>query len=350
MNKWLQIKNRVVNEDGADKKTSEIIIYGEIGDWWEGLDAATLAQAIREVETDYIDIRMLTYGGSAITGLGVYNVLKASGKEIRVYNDGIIASAGTLIASAGKVYMPNNALYMLHSALVGTYGNAKDLRETADMLDKFDDGIKSIYKLKTGLDDEKINELMSKDTWLSATEAKELGFIDVVTDSIEIAAKAAPHGTVLNNIAFPSLSSKNVPQSILNHVKSGNTTTKGGEKMDLNTLKNNHADIYAQAKADGASEANAKTDEAVKAERQRIQDIQDMALMGQEDLVKAAITDGLSAGEFAISAMKATKDKAATHIENRNNETKQLANVDNSTVTTPVDAKAEALDKAFLEG
>ena len=341
---WLQIKNEIINE----RNTTEIIIYGDIGSWWDGLDANTLATAIREADTDYIDIRMLTGGGSLVTALAVYNVLKSSGKEIRIHNDGIIASAGTVIACAGTVYMPNNALYMVHSALISTQGNAKELRETAEMLDKFDDGLKSVYKIKSGMNDTKIDELMSKDSYLTATEAKELGLIDHITDDIAVAASAAKTGIIFNSIPLSNLSAKTVPQFISNNVKSTNTTNKGGETMDLIKLKSEHADVYAQAKQDGLTEVQATVADALKAERQRIAEIQDMALAGQDDLVKAAIDGGQSAGEFAMAAMRADKAKRSTHIANRDEETKVLANIPHEAPVDAEEAKILAQEKAFM--
>lgn len=332
MSKWLEIKNSVAN----NTPKTELIIYGEIGDWWEGLDANTLAEAIRNAESDTIEIRMLTYGGSLVTALGVYNVMKASGKKFIIHNDGVIASAGTVIACAGEVHMPRNAMYMVHSALVGAYGNAEELRRIADMLDKFDGGIKSIYKDKTNLEDDVIDDLMSKDTWLNADEAAKLGLVDVVTEGIQIAASASGKSTIINGIELPKLDIKNLPNHLLNTVKSVNEPKNEVEtKMDLAKLKAEYSDV-AKAHADEVrADMQTQIEDAVKAERQRIEDINAATLPGLEALAQEAVTAGLSAGEFAIKALKAEKDKGADALVKMN--------ADRAQATAPV-ATAPVVD------
>ncbi len=336
---WINTKNLAT-------QAAEILIYGEIGDWWDGLDAKTLADQIKAVESDTINVRILTYGGSLFTGLAIYNVLKTSGKQINIFNDGVIASAGTIIACAGNIFMPENALFMTHGASNLAYGNAQEMREAADLLDKFNESIKAVYRTKTGLDDEKLNELVTSDNWLSAQEAKNLGFVYEVTDGIEIAAKADNSGVILNSVSLGNLSSKKLPQQFLNNsVKSNDTTEKGEEPMDLATLKAKHPDTYAQAAAEGKNSVDVS--EAVKAERARIAEINAMVLLGQEALAAKAIEDGLSAGEFAIQAMKETKEKGANFIENRKTETEPLSNVP-AAAPAALDPQAEA-DKAEMD-
>ena len=337
MNKWLEIKNSVVNNTAE----TELMIYGEIGGWWEGLDANTLADAIKNTDSDTINIRMLTYGGSLVTALGVYNVMKASGKKFIIHNDGVIASAGTIIASAGEVHMPKNALYMVHSALTSAHGNAEELRRIADMLDKFDGGIKSIYKDKASLSDEQIDDLMAQDSWLTAEEAKNLGLIDVITNDIQIAANAKGKDTVINGVVMPNLPVKNLPKNILNNVKSTNEKPLEGDKpMDLTQFKANYPGIANQFQAEVENTMKAKIDEAVKAEKQRILDIQDSALPGDEEIVKNAIENNLSAGDFAIMARKAEKTKASAELAKINADAASVPAVINTAVA-PEDTKTQ---------
>lgn len=345
MNKWLEIKNLV--ENGANK--TEIRIYGEIGDWWEGLDANTLTQAIKDAEGDTIEIRMLTYGGSLVTALGVYNVMKASGKKFIIHNDGVIASAGTVIACAGEVHMPRNAMYMIHSALVGAYGNAEELRRIADMLDKFDGGIKSIYADKTDLTSEQIDDLMSTDTWLNADEAKNLGLVDVITENIQIAASAVGKDTVINGIVMPKLDAKNLPKALLNNVKSeNNEPNKGGKLMNLVQFKADHGQIAAEFEAEIQAKNKTAVEDAVKAERERIKDIQASAMPGHEAIAAEAIENGWDAGKFAIAALKADKAKGDQYIAARKNDANQV-DVPPSDDTPPktTNAAEDALAAAF---
>ena len=63
------------------------------------------------------------------------------------------------------------------------------MRKPADTLDKISGELTDIYRKKTGLSYEALQEMMSEETWLNAEEAYELGFVDVISDSIKVAAK-----------------------------------------------------------------------------------------------------------------------------------------------------------------
>ena len=78
---------------------------------------------------------------------------------------------------------------MIHNAWGGTMGESKDMRKTADTLDKITSELTDIYMKKTGLSYDALAEMMDEETWLNANEAFELGFIDTISDSIKVAAK-----------------------------------------------------------------------------------------------------------------------------------------------------------------
>ena len=67
-------------------------------------------------------------------------------------------------------------------------GNADELRDTADTLDKIGASLQATYVSRTGQSEDKIKELLSKDTWLTADESLELGFATEVVDDIKAMA------------------------------------------------------------------------------------------------------------------------------------------------------------------
>ena len=76
-------------------------------------------------------------GGSTFQGLAIYNLLKQHKAKINTYIDGIAASSASIIAMAGdKIYMPKTSLIMIHNCWTYTIGNAKELRKTAEDMDK----------------------------------------------------------------------------------------------------------------------------------------------------------------------------------------------------------------------
>jgi ATP-dependent Clp protease protease subunit len=57
-------------------------------------------------------------------------------------------------------------------------GNADELRQASDLLDKIDDSIAADYMRKTGKSKSELLALMAAETWYSADEAKAAGFAD----------------------------------------------------------------------------------------------------------------------------------------------------------------------------
>jgi ATP-dependent Clp endopeptidase proteolytic subunit ClpP len=162
-------------------------IFDEIGFW--GVQAKDFIKDLAAVKSKVLNVEISSPGGDVFAGLAIYNALKGSGKEIRVKVVGVAASAASLIAMAGdKIVMPKNTFLMVHNPWSMAIGNADELRDTADTLDKIGSSLQAIYVAKTGQSEEKIKELLSKDTWLTAEESLELGFATEIVDDIKAKA------------------------------------------------------------------------------------------------------------------------------------------------------------------
>ncbi|EGK5826042.1 hypothetical protein IO001_004911 [Salmonella enterica] len=94
--------------------------------------------------------------------------------------------------------------------------------------------------------------------------------------------------------------------------------------MDLETLKNKHPDLYNQV-------FNAGRDDGVKAERDRIKQIEDSVIPGHDELVnKAKFETGVSAETLALEIMNAERGRNAAYLKNRAEDADPLKNaVDN---------------------
>ncbi len=184
--KWLEVLVKA--------SVGEIYIYGEIDDfkWWG--DEVTPTDIKEELEklkdVDSINVYVNSPGGGVFAGVAIYNELKRVNKPITSYIDGIAASIASLIVlAADKVVMPSNAIFMIHNPWSCVCGNASEMRDVADKLDKITDStLVNTYQAKTGLSKEKIKELLDEETWMSGEEALELGFVDEVLEEQKIAA------------------------------------------------------------------------------------------------------------------------------------------------------------------
>jgi ATP-dependent Clp endopeptidase proteolytic subunit ClpP len=204
MNKWYKIENK------ADK--AEIWIYEEIGeDFWtgDGITAKKFQKELSEIKASQIDLHINSPGGLVFDGITIYNLLKQHPANVTTYIDGLAASIASVIALAGdRVVMAENALFMIHKASGMVMGNSDDMRDFADKLDKVNGSIATTYISKTKKDEKEISDLMAAETWLTAEEALEMGFVDELAGEIDMAA-CAKFIPIMAKAGF-----KNIPKDI----------------------------------------------------------------------------------------------------------------------------------------
>jgi ATP-dependent protease ClpP protease subunit len=183
---WWQVKAK-------GESRAELSIYGDIGEsWWgESVTAKECCKEIAKIEADTIDVRINSYGGAVADGLAIYNALQRHSATIVTHNDGVAMSIASLIFMAGSErHSAENALFMIHAPWGVASGNAADMREMADILDKYAEGMISAYRA-SGLSTETIRGLLTdgKDHFYTATEAQADGFVTDVTAALPIAAQ-----------------------------------------------------------------------------------------------------------------------------------------------------------------
>lgn len=180
--KWFSIQGK------ATDAVAEVYIFDEIGAY--GITAQDFISEMKEYKDTPVNLRINCIGGDVFDGMAMYNIIKKREAKTTAYIEGIAASMGSVIAlAADEVIMAENSLFMIHNAWGGAMGEAEDMRKTASILEKISGEIANIYERKTRLSLNRIIEMMDKETWLNAAEAYELGFIDLISDSIKVAAK-----------------------------------------------------------------------------------------------------------------------------------------------------------------
>lgn len=193
INKYISFSDKAKNESG------EMYIYGDIADekWYdEDVTPKSIRDALSELgAVKNLDIHINSYGGSCVAGNAIINILdnyrNKNGTSLNVYIEGIAASMGSGIASVGdKVYMASNSLFMVHRPLCMAYGNADDFEKTIQVLQKTEDGLIQNYMRRFKGTEDELRQMLSDETWLSADEAKEYGFVDEVIGGAKIAASA----------------------------------------------------------------------------------------------------------------------------------------------------------------
>lgn len=180
----------------AGKKAAEIYIYDFIGSnrWGEGISAKRFADDLKALgQVDLLTIRINSPGGIAFEGISIFNVLERHPARIEIEIDALAASIASVIAMAGdEIRIAANAMMMIHNPYSFAFGDAEELRHQADMMDQMKVGLVNTYAARTQTDPLKISDMMNEETWMTAQEAVDSGFADVVTGELAIAASFDP--------------------------------------------------------------------------------------------------------------------------------------------------------------
>lgn len=172
---WYKITNLAAD-------TAEVAIYDEIGMW--GVTASDFMAELAGASVKNLTLRINSPGGDVFDGLAILNSIRSHPANVHVIVDGLAASAASFIAMAGdKVEMAPNSMMMIHEASGLCMGNAGDMRDLADLLDKTSANIASIYASRSGRSPEEHRKAMQAESWYSDQEAVDAGLADAVIGS-----------------------------------------------------------------------------------------------------------------------------------------------------------------------
>ncbi|MFB4312925.1 head maturation protease, ClpP-related [Actinomadura sp. 21ATH] len=170
---WYRLTNLV------DEGFAELMIFDEIG--FFGLTAGSLVDQLSALDTPQINVRINSPGGEIFDGIAIHNALRSHQAKVNVRVEGIAASIASVIAMAGdEVEMAPHSQMMIHDGMGVAIGNAQEMREMADLLDRQSDNIAAVYAEKAGGRKDSWRKKMRAETWYTAQEAVEAGLADKV--------------------------------------------------------------------------------------------------------------------------------------------------------------------------
>lgn len=167
---------------------AELWITGEISAYsWSGSLESLRSQFD---ENEITDVYINSPGGDAFEGLAMYDYLKA--KSINIIGTGVVASVASVMLMAApkkRRFMTANAKLMVHNPWTYAQGDAATLERTAEELRAIEDQLIEIYHDATGIAKSKLRKLMDEETWLTADEAVEMGFVSGIYEPVKAFAK-----------------------------------------------------------------------------------------------------------------------------------------------------------------
>lgn len=168
-----------IRDAAGDGAAVELWLYEEIGGW--GVWAEDVAYALARTNASEITVRVNSPGGDVFDGIAIMNALIAHPARVTVMVDGLAASIASVITLAGdRVVMGHSAQMMIHNASTLSWGEAAELRKTADLLDQVSGVIAQAYADRTGTPVEEWAARMDAETWITAQDCVHLGLADEV--------------------------------------------------------------------------------------------------------------------------------------------------------------------------
>lgn len=167
------------NGDEATIYLYEVIVSD---DFWGGVSALTFAKELAATKTPVINLRINSPGGDVFAARAMESAIREHNSTIIAHIDGQAASAATYVAiAADKVKISEGGIFMVHKAWSIAMGNADDMLQMAALLEKVDETLVTTYANHTGKTAEEILQWMAAETWFTAQEALDAGFVDEIT-------------------------------------------------------------------------------------------------------------------------------------------------------------------------
>ncbi len=171
--------------------TYHIDLDSTIGGWFA--NKHFVKRVLADNQNTEVNVRINSLGGNIDDGLDIASQFKEHG-NVTAHIFGLTASAATILAlGAKKIKMSRHAFVLFHrvSNWVDVWGqmNEEQLEKAIEELQqnkednkKIDLVLARMYADKCGKSIDEMHQIMCKGAWLTADEAKEIGFVDEIID------------------------------------------------------------------------------------------------------------------------------------------------------------------------
>lgn len=152
-------------------------------DWfeWDSTCPNDVKNALTNAEPgEEIEVHVNSGGGSVMAGQEMYSLLRGN-PNVTIVIQSMAGSAAGVVAMAGKNKISPVAMVMIHNvSMHGASGDYHDMQKNAEILKQMNASMAAAYTEKSGKSQEEILRLMDKETWLTANQCLEYGFVDEI--------------------------------------------------------------------------------------------------------------------------------------------------------------------------
>jgi len=314
-------EKKYIYNQSNDGSKANILIDGDIDAWW-GHGLLSLSKDIANSEADSVMLQINSGGGQVTEGRAMEAYIKGSPKDIHTSVLGICASIATFPAMAGKTTsIAKGSLFMIHQVHGGEYGESEDLKQTAALMDKMNGQIADGYvdviegngKLINGNREEtkiQVVEWMKANTFFTAEQAVEHGFIQTLVDGVEFLNKSTAQ-RILNSCSKYN----NVPTDFINNIQ--NIVNMADETPKNNDAQEETKGMFAAIKGWFASkEGKSLVSESVKASiNEEAQALEDAKALIESSGLKIVSDEPATVENKAIEEKEEPKKEELSEVE-----------------------------------
>ena len=162
-----------------------VFLVGTVNDTVASLITAQLLYLESENPKKEISFYINSHGGLVTAGLGIYDTMQYIKPPVSTLCIGQASSMGSFLLAAGekgrRLSLPNSRI-MVHQPSAGYQGQATDIEIHAKEILDLKKRLNKIYSKHTKKSEDEIKKALERDKFMTPTEAKDFGLIDIVVE------------------------------------------------------------------------------------------------------------------------------------------------------------------------
>jgi len=173
----------------AGQASADVYLFDEIGSDEGKISAAMVARALASLgPVTELHVYVNSPGGSVYQATGMYASFKNHPAKVFMHVTVAISAATHVVMAGDEIDMAENGVWMVHEPAQIFSGTVDELMSQVEQLKQIRDAVIGTYAARTKLPAADVAALLKKQTWMSAAEAKRLGFVDSITPNKTVSA------------------------------------------------------------------------------------------------------------------------------------------------------------------
>ena len=152
---------------------------------WFGIDATCpkmVSDVLGTANGEDVTVVINSGGGDVTSGQEIYTLLREYPGNVLIQIHSMAASAAAVISMARESEMSPVAQLMIHNVSTRSEGDYRDMEHAAEVLRNSNQALANAFTAKTGKTMEEILTMMDRETWMTAQQAVEHGFVDRIME------------------------------------------------------------------------------------------------------------------------------------------------------------------------